>query len=153
MDETIKKIADQLAAEKTVSRMERAFDEKKWDVLRSLLTDSVEVDIGIFSGKEIIVLDGDVFCAGMEERNGPDKTVFHSRSNVITDVDGDRATVSATNYAQIYCAKVEPSLYEVWGVMTYKLSHTEKGWLVSGVRQEKWREAGNLSLPDYRAEQ
>ncbi|MET0546008.1 MAG: nuclear transport factor 2 family protein, partial [Caulobacterales bacterium] len=136
--------------EEIAARLDRGVDDKQWDVVRAAFADNVEVDIGAVSGKEKVVMTGDAFCAEVVALNPPDKKAYHSRVNVITTIDGDRATVTAQCYGWNDCPLFDPSVYEVWGAMTHGFVRTSQGWRIDRTRMEKWREAGNAEVSNYR---
>lgn len=91
-------IIDRLAIEDIASLIDRAVDEKRWDDVACHFAASVIVDIGAISGGKASEFPRSDFVQGIAAVNPPDKRTFHSRYNVLTQVDGDRATMSTHSY-------------------------------------------------------
>lgn len=142
-------IVDRLTVEDLASAIDRAVDEKNWDFVLSCMADTVEVDVGALSGGEIQRLDRDLVVAGIRSVNPPDKACFHARYNIVTRVDGDKATMSAHSYGWNLCDLFSPPVYEVWGTMDYRFARIGGSWRVTAITMGKWREAGNRAVNEY----
>ncbi len=146
----LSRIADEAAIARIASEIDRAVDDKDWPLMRRHFAEEVAVDVGAVTGGTVIEMSGDAFVAEVAMLNGPGKTSFHSHTNTLIAIDGDTATFTCHSYGWAQHPSFAPPLYEVWGTLDYQLRRATGGWLVTGVRMVKTREAGNSAVSEYR---
>ena len=142
-------IAERLAIEDVATEVDRAVDEKRWDELALHFTATVAFDVAPLGASASVQLARADFVQAIAGVSPPDKRTFHTRSNVLTRVDGDRASMEARSYGWNECAAFDPPVYEGWGVMSYEFERVDGRWLIGAVRMRKWREAGNRAVNEY----
>lgn len=142
-------LIERLAIEDAASLVDRAVDDKRWDDLASHLADPVRFDMSVVGAGNPVELSRADFVQAIAAASPPDKRTFHTRSNVITRVYGDRATLSACSYGWNLCTQFDPPVYEVWGRMDYDFARIDGRWLITAIRMRKWREAGNSAVAEF----
>jgi len=141
-------LIDRLEIEDVANLVDRAVDDRRWDDFGNHFADPVRFEISATgaSAGAAVELARDDFVQAIAAVNPPDKRTFHSSSNVLIQIEGDRATLSARTYGWNLCARFDPPVYEVWGTMDYDFARIDGRWLVTGIRVRKWREAGNVAV-------
>lgn len=147
---TSREILDRWAVEDAASVLDRAVDEKRWDVVAGSFAESVVFDIGGTDDVAPTAMPSSTVVEAIRAGNPPDKRSYHVRSNVVARVDGDRATVTSHSYGWNHCGRFDPPVYEVWGTMDYDFARRDGRWLITGIRLRKWRETGNVAVAAYR---
>jgi hypothetical protein len=140
---------ERLAIEDVASIVDRAVDEKRWDELGRHFTATVAFDVAPLGSSAAVQLARADFVQAIAGASPPDKRTFHTRSNVLTSVNGNRASMEARSYGWNECAAFDPPVYEVWGVMNYEFERIDGRWLIGAVRMRKWREAGNRAVNEH----
>lgn len=146
---TERDIIDRWAIEDAASIVDRAVDDKRWDIVAGHFAESVVFDAGAPSDAPPAALPRSRVVQAIVAVNPPDKRTYHARTNVVTRIDGDRATLSSHSYGWNACQRFDPPVYEVWGTMDYEFARREGRWLITSIRLRKWREAGNVAVNAY----
>ena len=147
---TINDITDRLDIERTINKLGGCLDERDFDGLRGLFTTdaSVATPGGTATGHDALVEQA-------RRRHSNDAGIQHFVTNLLVDVDGDRARVRANllvSFAHDGPADAAPFLLgEVYG---FELSRTGDGWRITRLSSTPvWtlnrpaQLAANLSTP------
>lgn len=132
------------------TELDQSVDRKDWPTLRSFLTDTLVVQVGVVAGEGSSPMTADAFVAEVAAFNPPQKIACHSFLNPLVQVMGDRATFTANRYGWNLCEAFDPPLYELWGRIAYGLRRAGDDWLIDIFGLEVLRDAGNQDVSRLR---
>jgi len=107
-----------------------AIDGHKWDELREMFTDDVELDYGL--GVENVIRGADRFVEGSRAALEQITATHHMFTNHLFQIDGDRATGKYYMHAQHLKRDAEGGvLHTLGGIYEDEFVRTDTGWKVS----------------------
>ncbi|MGU3499285.1 nuclear transport factor 2 family protein [Mycobacterium sp. C31M] len=110
----------------TLVRYATGIDRRNWVAFRSCFTDDCVLDYG-----QIGTFDGvDALTTFMEQSHAMAGHTMHRLSNIVIDLDGDRA-VARTYVDGLILAADNTSGVNAVGFYDDELVHTEQGWRIS----------------------
>lgn len=130
-----------------------ALDGHKWDELRELFTDDVELDYGL--GSENIIRGADQFVAGSKQALQGLSATQHMFTNHLFEIDGDRA--HGKYYMQAQHMKLDAvggKLHTLGGIYEDEFIRTADGWKVSRrTYRAIWGRGNNSFNPGFRSDE
>jgi hypothetical protein len=135
VDTKLQQLVDRSEITDLVSRLGWCLDEGRFDEMRSLLVEEATVRTpgGLAEGRDAVV-------AQASRNHTPDDHIQHVITNVVADVDGDRATVRANlmvHFAPLVDTPepaIAPAPRSVVGeVYQFEVVHTSEGWRFSRI--------------------
>lgn len=145
-------MSDQESINSIVNHLFTATDAKEQDTVGSLLTEEIDVDLSSL-GAEPARMPSSNLVAGWERGLHAQKESHHMTSNHMIELTGDSAVVTAQGYT--YNRLLEPAgagFWEVWGVYTLPLEHTNDGWKFSGITLDAKHSRGDANVPGHTLE-
>jgi hypothetical protein len=151
-DATLQQLADRNEIAGVLHRLGVILDDGTFDDLPALLTDDVTVRTpgGAAEGREAAI-------AQARRNHAPEQPIQHVLSNLLVDLDGDRARVRANLVVHFgppggpaeddarFAAPVE---YTTGQVVRYDLVRTSGAWRLAGIRTTPvWRDGTPLPPP------
>jgi SnoaL-like domain len=138
-DQTLQRLADRAAITDVVTGFAVALDTRNWELLRSCLADSVEVDYPDSVG--VATFAGDDLVTTAQRFFGQLDATLHVSANHHIVIDGDRATCVSTLLAAHFLASAgdQPIQRQVG----YYTNHLERhdGWRIRRTEQhQSWTE-------------
>ncbi|HEY3873602.1 MAG TPA: nuclear transport factor 2 family protein [Actinocrinis sp.] len=119
-----------------ISRMNACLDEHRFDELSSLYVEDATIDTpggGLITGRDGVVAEA-------TRSHGVFERLQHTTTNVLIDLDGDRAEARANMIAGMARNGLQPDAI-LGGVNTYKVVRTPEGWrFASVVVRPIWRD-------------
>ena len=130
-----------------------ALDGRRWDDLRGLFTDDVELDYGL--GAENVIRGADTFISGSRATLETLDATHHMFANHIFEVDGDHATGTYYMHAQhMKLDAVGGALHTLGGVYHDEFVRTADGWKVSRrTYRAIWGRGNNSFNPGFRSDE
>ena len=108
-------------------RYATGIDFKDWTLFRTCWTDEVDIDYGDL-GK---FTDADAFTTLMTQLHGGMGQTYHRISNLVIDVDGDRATARSYVHALLMAIPGDPASWvDALGHYDDELVRTPGGWQI-----------------------
>jgi 3-phenylpropionate/cinnamic acid dioxygenase small subunit len=108
-------------------RYATGIDFKDWTLFRSCWTDEVDIDYGDLGR----FTNADEFTALMTQIHDGMGQTYHRVSNLVIDVDGDRATARSYVFAQLMAVPDDSgSWIDALGHYDDELSRTSGGWRI-----------------------
>lgn len=120
--------ADKAEIAEVLVRYATGIDFKDWALFRSCWTDEVDIDYGDLG----TFTDADQFTELMKQIHGGMGQTYHRISNIVVDLDGDRAT--ARSYVRAVLMAVpgdSNSWIDALGHYDDQLTRTADGWKIN----------------------
>ncbi|OBK79002.1 nuclear transport factor 2 family protein [Mycobacterium sp. 1164985.4] len=120
--------ADKAQIAEVLIRYATGIDFKDWKLFRTCWADEVDIDYGDLG----TFTDPDAFTTLMEQIHGGMGQTYHRISNIVVDVDADRAT--ARSYVRAVLQAVPDdngSWIDALGHYDDELARTADGWRIS----------------------
>lgn len=120
--------ADKAQIAEVLIRYATGIDFKDWKLFRTCWADEVDIDYGDLG----TFTDPDAFTSLMEQIHGGMGQTYHRLSNIVVDVDADRAT--ARSYVRAVLQAVPDdggSWIDALGHYDDELVRTSKGWRIA----------------------
>ncbi len=132
MDPLLRDLEDRRALGDQVHRYARAVDSRDWSALRAVFMPEIEADFRSFAGREVFRGSADDWVATIRATVGGMDATQHAMSNLMFDIDGDRAQVHADLIAAHVLAQVRGEReYTVGGYYDWRFERTDGGWRCS----------------------
>ena len=138
IDSTVQEMTDRHAITDLVSRLGLWLDEMRFDDPRSLFTE--EVTVATLGGQA----EGIDRAVAQARRNHAVERLQHVITNVLIDLDGDRATVGANLVVTFVPRADDPaSQFALGERYRFEAVRTAQGWRLSRVEiRPVWRSGG-----------
>ncbi|WP_165827691.1 nuclear transport factor 2 family protein [Mycolicibacterium sp. GF69] len=119
--------ADKAQIAEVLIRYATGIDSKDWALFRTCWTDEVDIDYGDLG----TFTDADAFTTLMEQIHGGMGQTYHRISNIVVDVQADRATARSYVHAVLMAVPGDTgSWIDALGHYDDELSRTADGWRI-----------------------
>jgi 3-phenylpropionate/cinnamic acid dioxygenase small subunit len=123
---SLQELTDRLRITDIVSTLGRCLDERSFDSLPALFTEDATVSTpgGTATGHEALV-------AQARRRHSEPEGIQHLITNILIELDGDRASVRANLLVTFAEGVADPAPYQLGEVYRMQLVLTHSGWRIS----------------------
>jgi SnoaL-like domain len=138
LERQVAELADRNEIANLIYRLGASLDDRRFDEMRSLLVDAATVRTagGMAEGREAVI-------AQARRNHPPDEPTQHVITNLLVELDGDRAKVRANlvvNLATRPCGdespKAPPRKYTIHETYHFDVVRTSDGWRFSTVESK-----------------
>jgi hypothetical protein len=122
-------LTDRLAIDQLLSTLGRCLDDGDFEALRDIYTEDATVATpgGASTGLDALVDQA-------RRRHSPDDGVQNTLTNLLVDIDGDRAAVRANVLAAFAKGGAgDPTPFLVGGIERFELRRTPHGWRITSL--------------------
>mgnify|MGYP001424817169 CR=1 FL=1 len=127
----VQQLTDRAEISDLVSRLGLLLDEKRFDDIRSVVTDDVVADFPSYAAAGQLRGSDDLAAHGLKSQ-GRFARAQHVMTNVLIDLDGDRASVRANLIAtHVHQADESSSHYDIGEYYRLEVVRTPAGWRIS----------------------
>jgi hypothetical protein len=120
--------ADKAQIAEVLIRYATGIDAKDWALFRTCWTDEVDIDYGDLG----TFTDADAFATLMEQIHGGMGQTYHRISNIVVDVQADRATARSYVHAVLMAVPGDAgSWIDALGHYDDELTRTADGWRIA----------------------
>ena len=146
-DSTVTELADRLAIIELIGRLSLTIDDKDWDTMGQLFTDTVYHDRTSLTGGEPYTAPVAQFVEGWRQTLQGMDAIHHQITNHVISLGDDEATCTANMQGTHVLANASGGpIWTVGGRHIYRLKRTPDGWRISGLTFHLQWATGNMNI-------